>query len=297
MADNSLRRRPKSQGLLRNRPHLRRLAQPPREIARRQVGERPAPRAALRPRQVHARLAAEAEHVLRLHHRQPRGGGERQADQRPPRLVLAHARLVDAAVDQRAPLGRQRLVPAAHRVVVVGAAVGDALPRRGSTGCGRCPCRRGRSRTGSRPSPAARGRRAARSTAGVITPRSSAISGSSRSSVRAACVEHRAPRPALPAPGQRVLRARRHRPVGDEAAEVVDARDVEQRERAPQPVDPPAVAAALHRRPVVERVAPQLALVGVGVGRRARHRAGLEQLRMRAVVGAARARRRSGRRR
>ena len=61
--------------------------------------------------------------------------------------------------------------------------------------------------------------------------------------------------------------------------------------------DPPAVAAALQRRPVVERVAPQLALVGEGVGRRAGDHAGAEQLRVRAVVGASPARRRSGRRR
>ena len=50
---------------------------------------------------------------------------------------------------------------------------------------------------------------------------------------------------------------------------MVDPREVEELERAPQPLDPPAVAAALQRRPVVERVAPQLALVGEGVGRRA----------------------------
>ena len=54
-----------------------------------------------------------------------------------------------------------------------------------------------------------------------------------------------------------------------------------------QPLDPPAVAAAPQRRPVVERVAPELALVGVRVGRRAGDDAALEQLRVRAVVGAA----------
>ena len=120
-----------------------------------------------------------------------------------------------------------------------------------------------------------------------MTPRSSAISGSSRSSERAACVEHRPPRPALPRAAQRVPRARGHRPVGDEAAEVVDPREVEELEGALEPRGPPPVAAALHRRPVVERVAPQLALVGVGVGRGARDGAALEQLRVRAVVGAA----------
>ena len=84
-----------------------------------------------------------------------------------------------------------------------------------------------------------------------------------------------------------MARAARHRPVGDEAAEVVDPRDVEQLERAPQALGPPAVAAPLQRRPVVQRVAPQLPLVGVGVGRRARDRVVAEQLRVRAVVGRA----------
>ena len=100
-------------------------------------------------------------------------------------------------------------------------------------------------------------------------------------------VEHGAPRPAAPAPAQRGARALRHRPVGDEAAEVVDPRAVEQRERAREPRDPPGVAAPLQRRPVVERVAPELALVRVGVGRRAGDGVVAEQLRVRAVVGRA----------
>jgi hypothetical protein len=97
-------------------------------------------------------------------------------------------------------------------------------------------------------------------------------------------VEDRAARAALPAPRQGVARALRHGPVGDEAAEVVDAGEVVEVERAPQALDPPAVAAPPQRRPVVERVAPQLALVGVCVGRRARHRVVAEDLRMRPVV-------------
>ena len=125
-----------------------------------------------------------------------------------------------------------------------------------------------------------------RSTAGVITPRSSAISGSSRRAGQIASrgVERRPPGPTPPAAGQRVAGAARHRPVRHEAAEVVDPGDVVELERAPQALGPPAVAAALERGPVVERVAPQLALVGVGVGRRARDRVVGEQLRMRAVV-------------
>ena len=52
-----------------------------------------------------------------------------------------------------------------------------------------------------------------RRTAGVITPRSSAISGSGAERLPRR-VEHRAPRPAPPASGERVARAGRHRPVG-----------------------------------------------------------------------------------
>ena len=101
-------------------------------------------------------------------------------------------------------------------------------------------------------------------------------------------VEHRAARPAPPAAAERVARAGRHRPVGHEAAEVVDAREVDELEGPPQARHPPAVAAPLQRRPVVDRVAPQLALVGERVRRRARDHAGLEELGMGAVLGAAR---------
>ena len=102
---------------------------------------------------------------------------------------------------------------------------------------------------------------------------------------RAAASNGARPGPRCQRPRQRVAGAARHRPVGDEAAEVVDPREVVELERAPQALDPPAVAAALQRRPVVQRVAPQLALVGVRVGRRAGHRVVAEQLRVGAVVG------------
>ena len=123
-----------------------------------------------------------------------------------------------------------------------------------------------------------------RSTAGVITPRFSAISGQLAAQRAAGGVERRAAGPARPAPAERVAGAAGHRPVGGEAAEVVDPREVEELERAAQAVGPPAVAAALQRAPVVQRVAPQLALVGVRVGRRAGDGVGAEQLGVRAVV-------------
>ena len=97
-------------------------------------------------------------------------------------------------------------------------------------------------------------------------------------------VERRPPRPARPPPAERVTGAARHGPVRREAAEVVDTREVDEVERAPQAVRPPAVAASPERPPVVQRVAPQLALVRVGVGRGAGHRVGAEQLGVRAVV-------------
>ena len=84
----------------------------------------------------------------------------------------------------------------------------------------------------------------------------------------------------------RALRLGRDRPVGREAAEVVDARDVDERERAPQPFDPPAVAVGRDSVPVEERVAPVLTLGAEVVGRRAGDDAVPEQLGMREVVAA-----------
>ena len=111
----------------------------------------------------------------------------------------------------------------------------------------------------------------------MIAPRSSAISGSSPSSRRAR-VERRRARARGASAAARVARARRDRPVGDEAAEMVDADEIEERERAPQPLDPPAVAAAPQRRPVVERVAPPLARAAKASGGAPAHGAALEEL-------------------
>ena len=101
--------------------------------------------------------------------------------------------------------------------------------------------------------------RRSRSTGGVITPRSSAISGELAELARAR--PRRPPRPARAASGPRGRcgRARGHRPVRDEAAEVVDALQVGELGGTPQALDPPAVALAAQRAPVVERIAPELA--------------------------------------
>ncbi|HEY0415066.1 MAG TPA: hypothetical protein VGC78_01660 [Gaiellaceae bacterium] len=80
--------------------------------------------------------------------------------------------------------------------------------------------------------------------------------------------------------------AARDGPVGDEAAEVVDARQVDERERPAEPLEPPAEAVGAHRPPVVERVAPQLPGLRERVRRHARDEAVLEEPAVRTVVGA-----------
>jgi hypothetical protein len=65
---------------------------------------------------------------------------------------------------------------------------------------------------------------------------------------------------------------------------VVDAGEVVELEGAAETLDPPAVALLAHGRPVVQRVAPQLADGAQRVGRRAGADAPLEELRVRADV-------------
>ena len=84
-----------------------------------------------------------------------------------------------------------------------------------------------------------------RSTGGVITPRSSASSGSpstGSSSAAAACSNSARPGPRFHDPRRASSSRLGHGPVGDEPAEVVDPREVEHLERPPQPLGPPAVA-------------------------------------------------------
>ena len=234
---------------------------------------------------------AEPEHVLGLHHRHPRGRGEREPDQRPLRLVARARRAasISASTSARAASRQRR-----------------RTSRASCRGRG-CRCRRRRrSRVVRRAGAAllrvagveaelqhdharaARARRAGASTGGRDHAE---VLGDQRQARRAPRARRRTgARPArgCQRPAQRVARAARHRPVGDEAAEVVDPREVVELERAAEALGPPAVAAPLQRRPVVQRVAPQLALVGERVRRRAGDRAVAEQLGMRAVVGRAR---------
>ena len=125
-----------------------------------------------------------------------------------------------------------------------------------------------------------------RSTAGVITPRSSAISGRSPSSRRTVSNSSR-PGARRHVPARAVFRPGRHGPVRDEAAEVVDPRHVHELERALEALDPPAEAGRAHRLPVVDRIAPELSGGGEEVGRHAGDDTALEELGLRDVVGAA----------
>ena len=80
-------------------------------------------------------------------------------------------------------------------------------------------------------------------------------------------------------------------PVGREAAEMVETDDVEQRHIALHAPDPPGVAGLFVRRPVIDRIAPELAGRGIVVGRHAGDELGaevglqLEQLGMRPDIG------------
>src|SRR6185295_9246937 len=56
-----------------------------------------------------------------------------------------------------------------------------------------------------------------------------------------------------------VGRSRRHRPIRLEATKMIDAHDVAKREVGAKTGEPPRIALGGMRRPVVERVAPQLA--------------------------------------
>ena len=123
-----------------------------------------------------------------------------------------------------------------------------------------------------------------RVTGGVITPRSSAISGSSPRTSRAASNGAR-PGPRFQEPDKANSASAGTAQKAREAAEVVDPRQVEELEDALEARDPPRVALTTQRRPVVQGVAPQLALVGEDVGRDAGDGARLEDLGVRELVG------------
>ena len=129
------------------------------------------------------------------------------------------------------------------------------------------------------------------STAGVIRPRSSAISGRSANRFWRAW-KNAAPGPGTHSPVGRRLRLARDFPVGLEAPEVVDPDHVDLLQQGAQTVDPPGVAFGRVHVPAVERIAPELARGAEVVRRHPRHArrpAALveeEQVRPRPDVGA-----------
>src|SRR6185503_14652036 len=82
-------------------------------------------------------------------------------------------------------------------------------------------------------------------------------------------------RPRFPVPTARIGCARGDGPVGLEAAEVVQAEEIDALEIGPDAPDPPAEAVRLDAVPVVEGRAPALPRLAEVVGRHARHGAGL----------------------
>ena len=90
--------------------------------------------------------------------------------------------------------------------------------------------------------------------------------------------------PPVPALGRRI--PLRDGPVGDVAAEVVDAAEIDELERPPETFAPPVEAGRAVDGPVVQRVAPTLAGRAERVGRRAGDLAVREQLRPAVEIGA-----------
>ncbi len=93
-------------------------------------------------------------------------------------------------------------------------------------------------------------------------------------------------RAGAPAAALRSSVPRRNRPVGDEAAEVVNACQVDELEGTAEALGPPAVVRRPVDAPVVQRIAPVLAGAGEIVGRRACDLAPAEELRVREVLSA-----------
>src|SRR4051794_11788197 len=89
----------------------------------------------------------------------------------------------------------------------------------------------------------------------------------------------------VPAPRRRVPLG--NGPVGDEAAEVVDATEIDEFERPPEALAPPAEVRRAMDGPLVERVPPALARRAEGVGGRAGDLTAREQLGPGVVIGAA----------
>ena len=110
-------------------------------------------------------------------------------------------------------------------------------------------------------------------TSSVITPRSSATSGSSPSARRGPRRTARGPGPGRQRPAGRGGGSGRYLPVAGEGPEVVDPDEIGGAEGMPQAARSTRCSRLAHPVPAVQRVSPQLAVVAVGV-RAARRRRG-----------------------
>ena len=260
---------------------LGRLAQPRCQL----VGELPRARAASsscppRARAVHARLAAEAEHVLRRHDRE-RARGERGA----ARSATSAAR--PGRARSRGARARRRASPTS----------------RAACRCRACPCRRRPLRGGSRAGAGCAGPPPKPNCSTSMPGQSELVAQAldrrrdhaeilgdqrQRAELAPRGVEHGPPRaPAASGPARAVARARGHRPVGDEAAEVIDAREVDELERRGAGARSTSGSRGAAARASRRAGCPRAARRAERVGRRAGDDAALEQLGVRRVVGAA----------
>src|SRR5581483_1548763 len=239
--------------------------------------EPPPPVAVRTARIVHARLAPQPEHVLRLHERERRPRRIRGVDQPPVRLVRGEP-------GRRPDLVGDGLVPPARGVHVVGRRVDDL------------PLAVVLEAVGIRRSAVvaedhhhhARDAQLVAERVHLLGHLAEVLGDELQ---RPEHVLHRTEELAAgsrtPAAALRGLPPGRHRPVRDERAEVVDPRHVDELERPPEALRPPAVALDAMRPPVVDRVPPELARRAEVVGRRTRYDLLLEQLPVCALVGAA----------
>ena len=101
-----------------------------------------------------------------------------------------------------------------------------------------------------------------------MSPRSSAITGKGPSSFSAASKKS-APGPGRHSPMWAVRRTGRNVPRGGEGPKMIDPHRVDLRNHRPNPIDPPAIAFARKRLPVVQRIAPELAVGAKVIGRNA----------------------------
>src|SRR5690554_678070 len=105
-------------------------------------------------------------------------------------------------------------------------------------------------------------------------------------------LEERVPGARAPAAIDRGVGLGRHRPIGLEAAEMIDANHVHRCQRAADAREPPTIILGRHRLPIIQRIAPFLPVLAKIIRRHARNlgrlarRVELKYLAMRPGIGA-----------